>query len=459
MIGIVVVSHSPGLAHAARELAVQMVPGDQPVVACAAGLADGTLGTDAERIVAAVTEADSPDGVLVLMDLGSAVLSAEVALELLDPDVARRVTLSPAPLVEGLVAAVVSAAVGSPLVEVAAEAAAGLRLKAEHLDAGAAAPVEAPAQTQQWQRLSVVVPNRLGLHARPSAAFVRLLADSPARTRVRNVSRDLGPANGTSLVGIAGLNAAQGDELELRATGDDAAVRALFAEVKRFVEGNFGDDDAAPAAPVAGHDGFSGPLVRLNLEPVGRPTPQGPQAESARFEAALDRVRRELTAVMVETRRRVSDDAAEMVAAQLVFLDDAGLLRAVRERIAAGRSVLDAWSDELDGLRGRFTEMTDAYLRAREQDVWSLQQRMGRALAGEPEPDVGALAGVVVTRILDAPTAARLDSERVVGVVTAEGGTLGHGAMIAAARGIPFAADVADRFARLADGEVLTVEG
>ena len=100
VVGLVVVSHSRALARAAVALASEMVH-DRPVrIAVAAGLDEGTLGTDAVRIKAAIQEVDSPEGVVVLMDLGSAVLSAELALDLLeDPDLRERVILSAAPLV------------------------------------------------------------------------------------------------------------------------------------------------------------------------------------------------------------------------------------------------------------------------------------------------------------------------------------------------------------------------
>src|SRR5437899_6784613 len=76
----------------------------------AGGLAEaGALGTDAVRVAEAIGRADSGDGVLVLMDLGSAVLSAETALDFLTPEQRERVLLCEAPLVEGAVAAAVAA--------------------------------------------------------------------------------------------------------------------------------------------------------------------------------------------------------------------------------------------------------------------------------------------------------------------------------------------------------------
>jgi phosphocarrier protein FPr len=132
-VGLVVVSHSRALADAAVELARGMLPGREQTNTVAAGDVDGGLGTDATAIADAIAAVDSGDGVVVLMDLGSAVLSAETALELVDDDVRERVVLSPAPLVEGLVGAAVTATAGADRDRVAAEALRGLAPKQAHL--------------------------------------------------------------------------------------------------------------------------------------------------------------------------------------------------------------------------------------------------------------------------------------------------------------------------------------
>jgi phosphocarrier protein FPr len=132
-VGLVVVSHSRPLAEAAVTLARQMLPGADVAVEVAAGTDDGGLGTDAVAVSTAMAAADSGDGVVVLMDLGSAVLSAETALDLLDDDLRARVLLSSAPLVEGLVGAVVVASGGADRDRVAAEALRGLAPKQAHL--------------------------------------------------------------------------------------------------------------------------------------------------------------------------------------------------------------------------------------------------------------------------------------------------------------------------------------
>lgn len=128
MIGIVLVSHSARLAEGVKELAESMTGGSVRLAAAGGG-PQGGLGTDVTRIRRAIDEVYGPEGVLILLDLGSAVMSAELVLEELSPERRAHVLLSNAPLVEGAVVAAVEASIGRSLAEVnaAAEGAAALR--------------------------------------------------------------------------------------------------------------------------------------------------------------------------------------------------------------------------------------------------------------------------------------------------------------------------------------------
>jgi len=119
-VSLVLVSHSRQLGEGARELAAQMTQG-RVKIAVAGGTPDGRLGTDATAILAAIQEVLGPAGVLVLVDLGSAVLSTQMAIEQL-PDGEGRVLVSNAPFVEGAVIAGVEASIDSDLDAVAAAA-------------------------------------------------------------------------------------------------------------------------------------------------------------------------------------------------------------------------------------------------------------------------------------------------------------------------------------------------
>ncbi len=122
-VGIVLVSHSRALAEDALDLARRLIAAVDVPVELAAGLADGELGTDPGAVVDAVERlADRCEGVLVLADLGSGIMSAEMALEMLEPAVVERARLSAAPFIEGLLGAYGAAGIGKDLQAVAAEA-------------------------------------------------------------------------------------------------------------------------------------------------------------------------------------------------------------------------------------------------------------------------------------------------------------------------------------------------
>jgi PTS hybrid protein len=124
MIGIVLVAHSHLLAKGLRDMATQMSR-NMVKIAAAGGVDEETIGTNAERIYQAIREVFAPDGVLILVDLGSALMSTQLAIEMLTPEQQPFVKLSNAPIVEGAIVAAVEASLGYSLAEVnaAAEAA------------------------------------------------------------------------------------------------------------------------------------------------------------------------------------------------------------------------------------------------------------------------------------------------------------------------------------------------
>ncbi|MGW3958434.1 dihydroxyacetone kinase phosphoryl donor subunit DhaM [Amycolatopsis sp. NPDC005003] len=221
-VGIVLVSHSAKLAEGLAELAAQMAP-DVTIVP-AGGLSDGSIGTDYDEVVAATQRAGSGDGVVLLYDLGSAQMTAELAVEsLADPSAA---VVADGPLVEGAIAAAVAAQAGQDRRAVAeAAAAAGLP---EDL-----APVEAPADAAE---VELELHNEVGLHARPAAVLVRTLSEFDAEVTVRLGDQE---ADGHSVLALMSLGARQGDRIRVRARGPQAS--AALEKAKELVDGNFGE--------------------------------------------------------------------------------------------------------------------------------------------------------------------------------------------------------------------------
>ncbi|RZU65251.1 phosphocarrier protein HPr /dihydroxyacetone kinase DhaM subunit [Microterricola gilva] len=228
-VGLVFVSHSDKIADGLRELAGQMA--QNAPMAAAGGTDDGRIGTSFGKVSAAIAAVDQGVGVVLLCDLGSAILTAETALDFLDDSVRERVRIVDAPLIEGGVAAAVASEVGGTLHAVmeAAESAGGTTA----LSAGSAESAEQaePEPASGYSR-TVTLINKDGLHARPAADFVKLANTFPARVTV----------NGTdarSLLGIMAMGLVKGTTIVL-ASEDPVGSDAVDA-LATLVESGFGE--------------------------------------------------------------------------------------------------------------------------------------------------------------------------------------------------------------------------
>ncbi len=227
-VGIVVVSHSSKIAEGAVELAAQMAP-DVELVA-AGGTDDERIGTSLEKVLAAVEQSlvdSGGDGVVVLTDLGSAVMTAESAVEFAsDPDA---VLLADAPLVEGLVAAAVSAQGGAGVEDVrkAAEAVAF-----GNVPSGGGGPEIPESKDEPDASGDFELINPLGMHARPAAKIAGGLSGLDAEVTVNDV-------DGMSIMALMALAAGKGSILRVQARGKDAVKAVEY--VGRLVEEGFGE--------------------------------------------------------------------------------------------------------------------------------------------------------------------------------------------------------------------------
>ncbi len=242
MVGIVLVSHSRSLGEALVGLVQQVAVDKTPPIAVAAGVGPDRqeFGTDAAQIVEAIQSIYSPDGVLILMDLGSAILSAEMALDFLPEEMRPHICFCPAPFVEGAIAAGVQSSLGSDLEAVCREAEGALRSKAEQLGRAPAAPPLEPAPPPAPPgEIILLLKNEQGLHARPAARFAQTAAGFDADVRVRNLTNGKGPVSARSLISVISLGTVKGNRIGITATGPEAdqALRALT----HLVEGAFGE--------------------------------------------------------------------------------------------------------------------------------------------------------------------------------------------------------------------------
>lgn len=495
-VGIVVVSHSRALAQAAVDLALEMTPAGGPPVAVAAGGPGGVTGTDAVAVSEAIGQVASPEGVLVLMDLGSAVLSAEMALEFVD-DPGVPVRLTSAPFVEGLLAAVVSAAGGASLEAVEREAKGALAAKAGHLGdeadeaAAPAAPVTAGAVTRD---LTLI--NPVGMHARPAALLVSALGGLDAAVTVENLRTGRPPVAVSGTTALLTIDGRNGDTLRFGASGPDADealhrvadlvgrgfdeldVTAPAAEAAggetRATSGEVHPQPTAgpPAAPTtaATHGGAPlgvspgrgvGPVVHMP-PPVTEPSSGSTVPEDARA-AEAERVDASASAVAAELRDRagrVDAEAKAILEANALIAEDQGVLADARARVTGqGLAAAPAVWQAFTAVAEMFAA-AGGVIAGRVADVQDVRNRIVAQLQGLPAPGVPVRTEpfVLVARDLAPADTALLDPQVCRALVTSEGGPTSHAAILARSLGLPAVVN-APAALDIPEGTLLLVDG
>lgn len=480
MVSIVIVSHSATLAAGVRELALQMVQG-QVQIAIAGGLDDDEhpIGTDPFKVFEAIESVYSDSGVVVLMDLGSAVLSAETALDFLEPQKVAQVYLCAAPLVEGAMAAAVQASVGAPVEMVLQEAQAALTAKRQQLGEEAPTPPSTASRlvADEAQTITLVIPNKLGLHARPAARFV---ATANRFTAAMEIQRGDQVANAKSINQVATLGAHQGDTVQVRASGPDAS--GALAAIQELAASNFGDADepeavaadvTTPILSEADETAWRGipasPGVAIG--PVAQYRPRLPEvqtrqiedsaAEIRRLETAVQAARQEINALYTQAIVQVGANEAAIFEAHLLFLADPDLLQAAEDHIGAQRINAEAaWQQAFHAAADRFRAMEDAYMQARAEDVLDVGRRVLGQLMGTERPSLTfATPSILITADLTPSDTAQLDPKWVLGICTEVGGATSHSAILARALGIPAIVGLGTRLEGLRDGQTVALDG
>ena len=518
VVGLVFVSHSRPLADALVSFVRDMSGEDLRIeVAAGTGPKGEEFGTDATAIAAAIEAADDGDGVLVMVDVGSAVMSAEMALDLIDDALRSRVRLSPAPLVEGGLSAAVTAAMNADLAAVDRESRSALQDKADSVEsalpndrdeappgsprAGASppAPDDTPPSSASDAAdvavsVEVDVVNQMGLHQRPAATFVRTSGAYDASIKVSDLTSERGPVDGTSVSAVMALGAVGGHRVRLDARGPEAEsavedlaelIRSGFGEPTVETTGSDrasaspGTADPVPAAagdadPALRDDALDGIPVasgyvvepahvhRHELPEIPDRSPDDRQAEWDRLSDTLDQVRAEMEHELRSLNESGHGEAADILGAQQMLLDDPALRDRAREAILREATGAErAWMDAVDAVIDTYAATGDSYLAQRADDVRDVAIRVVQSLLdADPQPINGPdRAHVLVVRRLRPSDVPTLDAASVRAVICAEGNETSHAAILLRGRSIPAVFGVCPNVLTIDEGTPIGVDG
>ena len=451
MVALVLVSHSQALAAATRELVLQMA-GPDLKIGVAAGIGDnrGELGTDAVQVAEILQELRNPDGIVVLMDLGSAVLSAQAALELLEPEEQTHIRLSAAPFVEGAVVAGVQAHAGSKLDGVIRELDRALAAKREQVgpvQPSVALNATVEPEGAEYSETLLDVTNEHGLHARPAAELVSLASKYSGEIEVANVSSGAGPASARSLTSIALLQVNTGDQIRIRAWGPER--EAALAAIAQLAKDGFGEagpqiatSQSQQQKSVSASPGIAiGPLLYVELftpAPSSEP-PESPQDECRKLREAIARA----TARLAEPVP--GNTAADAIrAAQRAVLDDPVLLQKLEALVASGQSAFTAWTRVCDEVVESYRAMKNEYQRERAADIRDVKQMVLQEIQGSGPSTFLAPRQpcILFTHELLPSEAALCAGSHVLGVIARQGSPTSHAAILLRSAGIPMVTGV-----------------
>ncbi|WP_064606890.1 phosphoenolpyruvate--protein phosphotransferase [Photobacterium sp. J15] len=484
MVSIVIVSHSPNLAKGVHELASQMSQG-KVQIAVAAGVDDpeNPIGTDAVAVMMAIEEVYSPEGVLVLVDMGSAILSTDTALDLLGSEIAANVHVCAAPLIEGTMSACVAAAAGMSLIQVADEAHNALCAKYELLEQSAKLPgagsigidleheVSGDELEFEWQ-----VKNPHGLHARPASAIVAAVSSFDAEVWLSCNDKRV---SARSLNGIALLGVRKGDKLNFIASGNEAlpALEAFIALAKKHFNESVEEGTAEPPRPtrrVTTHqDGrlcAVGASEGIAIAPLWHYRPSMPKAperdflgyeeEWSRFSRACDTAQRDLADLVVRTANAGSKSESEIFIAHGQMLSDPELGEQVRQRLKEAVTIEKAWEQVIEQTAQAYEASASEYMQARANDVYDIGRRVMALMTGETGQQIVLDEPVILVAVDLTPSdTAQLDPEMVRGIILEHGGTTSHSAILARSLGIPAVVGLSGIMSQSPEGEMAIMDG
>ncbi|WP_028580801.1 phosphoenolpyruvate--protein phosphotransferase [Desulfogranum japonicum] len=478
MVGIVVVSHSRTLVAGLKELVAQMVP-QMEQIAFVGGIDDpeNPIGTDPMQVMDAINRVAGRDGVLVLMDLGSALLSAETALDFLDTEVKELVRLSPAPVIEGTLVAAIQASLGANLEVVAREAENALRAKNSQLGYEAVSTLPEENITPRGLELRLVIHNPNGLHARPASRLVGCAGSFQADI---SVEKDGKLVNAKSINQVTTLGIRQGETVIFRFQGEDAeaareAVRKLHGE-------SFGESSAVfVAEPLAMpntlsvemEDGLCGipvsegivigvaALPDIRVPDVELVLCDDVDAEVARLEKAQLLAIEECEQLEQKAEQDFGSEEADIFTFHKLLLQDAETRQAAKKLITEEKySAEYAWKTVTDGVAEEYRNIDDDYLRLRAADVVDIQRAVLVQLSDIFTPSFDFEEPVIlIVHDLSPSEVAGLPKDKILGLCLAAGGPTSHAAIIAGSRGIPTITGIMEALSLVKDGQTVILDG
>lgn len=466
MIGLIIISHSKMLADGLHQLILQIQNQQQCQVVIAAGIDDDLhpIGTDAVKVMEAIETLSDASQIILLMDLGSALLSAETALDLVDPTLAEKVYLCSAPLVEGAIAITAAASSGASIERILSEAHQALLAKQQQLNDTVTQEPSHHSDTRHFspdaQVCEWTVKNPAGLHIRPAAKLSSLLGQFKAKL---TLCKDEKCADAKSMNQIALLQVHQNDKIRLIAEGSDS--QAAIDAFEQLAQQNFGDNVStttqkrlvgkAPYRPTISGIAHHWPTSHALTEPKRLNN----EEEIRRSIQAISRLQSQLDTLADSVTDRYGDSIADIFRGHRLLLDDDEIIESVKQKILSDNtSAFAAIQSVFDEMSAQYRQLDDAYLQARFIDIDDLKNQLLMLLSSMPFPSATfSQPTLILSDSLGPSQLICCQSSMIVAIALAKGSRYSHTSIIASRMGIPMLVELGDALLSIPEQSKVTM--
>jgi len=478
MIGIVIVSHSKKLAEGVKELANQMSQNKVPIIT-AAGISEEKkgIGTDPILIKLAIEELAICKEILILMDMGSAVMNAQLAMDLIDAELKQKIRLCEAPLIEGAIVAAVQIMIGANIDSVIKEAKRSLLGKKVMLDPKNTQTNPLEKEEKIDLVLEIRVPNISGLHARPSVKLIAIISQYQVNVRVSVNNGEFVDAHSVSQVST--LGAKKGDLLIFRINGKEKLK--LKEILLSFEKNNFNDNDLLPLKSIekeipkkqvsgkySGYGVSKGiaigtvkSLSNLHIK-VEKSVIANPISQIQELNSAIQQVLESIKLLQQKTQAQYGQEDAEIFNFHILVLNDRNTLNKVKSLVHQNYySASYAWFKVMTSLEEVYLKMDNKYIRERSSDILEIKNKVIDLLKNNKNEHFELKKPVIL--VVDDIGPAQLLSlklEFVKGIISLNNTETSHAAILSKSLGIPLVTRVDKAILKqIKDKDIIAING
>ncbi|WP_020004197.1 dihydroxyacetone kinase phosphoryl donor subunit DhaM [Brachyspira innocens] len=451
MVSLIFVSHSYELAKTTAEYIKKVTNTDIPI-AFSGGSGDDhkELGTDAVEVFNAIESVYSDDGVIIFCDLGSALISSELALSMLDEEKAKNVRMTSAPFIEGGINAAIQSSLAKNIDEVINESLESLTPKISYVKDKFDYSINNNNLLEDIEfkdyikgEYKILLEN--GFHARPVFMFINIIANSKSKVFISNKTKHKPPVSADSITKVTLLNIEYGDVMEIYAKGPDA--EDVLERFEYLVNGKFETKyKTQPSKDIESDykvvcDGFvSGKATYMYFYiNVKKEYIKDIEAEKEKFKSAIENVKNDLLEQKsIIEKKKLQNNEYLIFETYISMLFDDYALKEVYSLIENKKySAAYSYNKVMRNIFKSFDSLDDGYIKERKYDVEDILYQVLKYLLdikiNLPEEDdiiliVDNIYASIVTEI----------RENIKGVISINGSAMSHAAILLKSLNVPY---------------------